>query len=162
MCKICKLLYRLLPGRSFQAFLIKKHITNCSQCQKEIEEANNRIKETSIFPNWVKAEGSLWPQIRQKLHDQEEKAQKIKRKYSFSLAKKRSWAMACLFLAILIGGGVLIHKNFLTRASIEEINLTKENPRIRIKYAEIKGKKAKPYIYQTPKASFIWLGEENK
>jgi len=158
MCKFCKLLYRLIPGKRIQSILIKKHIANCSQCQKEIEEASSLIKETSIVPNWIEATENLWPQIKQKIYAREEKAEKHRRKYGISLHGKWRWAMAFVFLALVIGLVVLIHKNFFTRTSIEETYLTKEKPRITIKYAEIKGKKAKPCIYQTPNASFIWFG----
>jgi len=159
MCKLCRFLYRLIPGKSFQAFLIKKHISSCSQCQKEIEEANSRIKEISIIPDWVKVEESLWPQIKQKLYTQEGKVLKTKRKRGFPLLRKWHWAMACLFLAVVIGLSLLIHQNFLTKTSIEETCFTEENPRIKIKYAEIKGNAAKPYIYQTPTKSFIWFSK---
>jgi hypothetical protein len=30
-------------------------------------------------------------------------------------------------------------------------------PRVQVISVELKGKPAKPYIYQTPKASFIWI-----
>lgn len=161
MCKFCKLLYWLIPGKNFQASLIKKHIASCSQCQKEIEEANNRIKETSIIPNWVNAEDSLWPKIKQKIYAQEEKTLKIKRKHLFSLPGKWRWTMACLFIALMIGLSLVIRYNFFVKTSKEETYFTKENPRIRIKYAEILGEKAKPYIYQTQKASFIWLSKND-
>jgi len=157
MCKFCKLLYRLIPWKRFQSILIKKHIANCSQCQKEIEEASGLIKGTSILPNWIEATENLWPQIKQKIYAQEEKAEKHRRKYGISMHGKWRWAMAFVFLAFVIGLAVLIHRNFFTRTSAEETYLTKEMPRITIKYAEIKGKKAKPCIYQTPNASFIWF-----
>jgi len=159
MCRFCRLLYRLIPGKRFQSILIKKHIAHCSQCQQEIEEAGSLIKKTSIVPNWIEATENLWPQIRQKIYAREEKALKLKRASGISLPGKWRWAIACVFLALVTGLAVLIHKNFLTRTPIEKTYSTKERPRITIKYAEIKGKKAKPCIYQTPTASFIWFGD---
>jgi hypothetical protein len=157
MCKLCKLLYRLIPGKQFQYILIKKHIANCTQCQKEIEEASSLIRESSIPPNWIEATEDLWPQIRQVICSREKMAEEHKRKFGISLQGRWRWSMAFVFLALMIGLAVLMHKNFLTRTSIEEKYITKNKPRITIKYAEIKGKKAKPSIYQTPNASFIWF-----
>ena len=37
--------------------------------------------------------------------------------------------------------------------------LMKETPRVVIEHAEINGKKARPYIYQTPEISYIWFSE---
>lgn len=162
MCKLGKFLYWLTPAKNFQAYLIKKHISRCLECQKEIEEADNRIKEISIIPNWAKAEKNLWPQIKQTILSQEETALRTKRKHGFSLIRKWHWAVACLLLVAVIGLSLLIHQNFLRKTSLEEMYFTKENPRVKIKYAEIKGKAARPYIYQTPTTCFVWFGENNK
>ena len=66
--------------------------------------------------------------------------------------------MAGFVFAAVIGLGLLIHQNFLKRTP-EESAVEIDTPRIIIKHAEIKGKKAKPYIYQTPYVSFIWFAE---
>lgn len=162
MCKFCKLLCRLIPWRSFQAFLIKKHVSGCHQCQRDIEEAKSLIEEMWIAPVWVEEEENLWPQIKHKFSPQEEKTLKTKRKYGFFLLKRWQWALACLLLVVAIGLSVLVPLNFLRRTSVEEASSFKDNPRVKIKYAEIYGKKAMPYIYQTPTISFIWFAETNK
>lgn len=152
MCKFFKFLYRLIPGRNFQFFLIKKHFSGCYRCQKEIE-INDLLKEIIVIPEWIKAEKSLWPQIKPVLYTPEEKVLKIKRKYEVSFFKKWRWAIAGLALVIVMGLSLMVHQNFLKES------LSKEKPRIEITYAEIKGKKAKPYIYQTPNMSFIWFAK---
>jgi hypothetical protein len=43
-----------------------------------------------------------------------------------------------------------------TGASMREIRADSA-PRVQVISVELKGKPAKPYIYQTPKASFIWI-----
>lgn len=159
MCKFCKFLCWLTLGKRFQTFLLKEHIANCSHCQKEIEEANNRIKEISIVPNWIKEEESLWPQMKQKLYISEKKELKTERKHKFSLFKRWRWATVVLIIIIVMGLGLLIHQNFLKRPAVEEAALVKDKLRIKITFAEIKGKEAKPYVYQTPTKSFIWFAK---
>jgi len=152
MCKFFKFLYRLIPVRNFQSFLIKKHFSGCYCCQKEME-INDLLKEIIVIPDWIKAEKSIWPQIKPVLHTPEEKALKIKRKYEVSFFKKWRWAIAGLALVIVMGLSLMVHQNFIKES------FSKEKPRIEITYAEIKGKKAKPFIYQTPNMSFIWFAK---
>lgn len=152
MCNFFKFLYQLIPVKNFRSFLIKKHFSSCYRCQKEIE-INNQLKEIIVIPEWIKEEKSLWPQIKPRLYTPEEKVLKIKKKYEFSFFKRWRWAMAGLALIIVMGLSLLIHQNFF------KITSSKEKSGIEITYAEIKGKKAKPYIYQTPTMSYIWFAE---
>lgn len=157
MCKLSKFLYWLIPVKSFKSYLINKHFSACSQCQREIEE-ESRLKELLGIPEWAKKEQSLWPQIQQRISIPSVKAGRIGRRHKSFLWKKWRWAMAGFVLAVIIGLVFLIHQNFLIRTAEDSV-LEIDNPRIIIKHAEIKGKKAKPYIYQTPYVSFIWFAE---
>jgi len=157
MCRFLKLLYWLVPLKSFQSFLINKHFSSCSRCQKGIE-IDNQLKEILATPDWVKQEESLWPQIKPKLYASGKEEFKTGRKYEFYYLKKWEWVAVGFVFAVVIGLSFLIQQNLITRTS-EEAALGKENPRILIKHAEIKGKKARPYIYQTPDISYIWFSE---
>ncbi len=157
MCKFYKFLYWLIPVKRFQSFLIRKHFSGCDRCQREIE-MDNRLKEM-VIPDWIRAEESLWPQIKPRLSIPEEKTFiKEKKDGSFSF-KKWHWAMAGLALVCVMGLSFLIYQNFLKKPPAEEAALVNEMSRVKITYAEIKGKKAMPYIYQTPTVSFIWFAE---
>lgn len=157
MCKIYKFFYKLIPLKSFKSLLIKKHFSVCSFCQKE-SKIDSQLKEILAPPSWIKKEESLWPQISLRLHPTEKEAPRTERKHDFSFPKKWQWAMASLVLVAAIALSLWIQQNFLKRAS-EDAPVLKGNPRVWIKQAEIKGKKAKPYIYQTTDKSFIWFSE---
>jgi hypothetical protein len=157
MCKFYKLLYWLIPVKSFQSFLIRKHFSGCDRCQREIE-IDNRLKEM-VIPDWIRAEKSFWPQIKPRLSIPEEKTHVKENKDGFFSFKKWHWAMAGLALVCVMGSSVLIYRNFQKKLSVEKAALINEMSRVKINYAEIKGKKAIPYIYQTPTVSFIWFAE---
>ena len=156
MCKFYKLLYWLIPLKNFHSFLINKHFSGCGRCLKETE-MDNRLKEV-VIPDWIKTEESLWPKIKPGLSIPEEKEPVKQKNFDLPSFKKWHWALAGLALVCVVGLCVLIHRNFLKNPPAEEASV-KEMSRIKITYAEIKGKKARPYIYQTPTGSFIWFAE---
>lgn len=147
----------MIPAKNFKSYLIKKHFATCARCQKE-NEIESKLKKMFVTPNWIKTEKSLWPQIKQKISVPEGKAIRIERKHEPIFRRKWSWAMAGFIFAAIIGLGLLIHQNYFKRTPEESV-IEIDKPRIIIKHAEIKGKKAKPYIYQTPYVSFIWFAE---
>lgn len=157
MCRLYKLLYKLFPVKSFQSFLIKKHFSICSSCQKETE-IESQLKNVLATPCWIAKEESIWPQIREKLYSQRKKTLKADRAFQPFFLKKWKWAAVGLVLVVSIGVVLLVHTN-LKRESAGAEALLEDTPRIVIKHAEIEGKKARAYIYQTPEISFIWFSE---
>ncbi len=157
MCRLYKLLYKLFPVKSFQSFLIEKHISVCSRCQKETE-IESQLKKVLAVPSWIAKEESIWPQIREKLYSQRKKQIKAERTLKPFFFQKWKWVAVSLVFVIAIGLILVVQINY-QRKSAEEEALVKETPRIVIKHAEIEGKKARPYIYQTPEISFIWFSE---
>lgn len=157
MCKLCKFLFRLIPLKIFQSLLIKKHFSICSRCQKEVE-MDNQLEKLLTLPVWIKKEENLWPKIKEDLYFLERDEDLVERKKISFFLKKCRWAAASLVLVVLIGLSLMIRFNFLKKTSREEA-IVKDNPRVLIKRSEIKGKKARPYIYQTPDISYIWFSE---
>jgi len=157
MCRLYKLLYKLFPVKSFQSFLIEKHFSVCSSCQKETE-IESQLKNVLAVPNWIVQEEIMWPQIREKLYSQRKKLFKTKKTLQPFFFAKWKWAVASLVFVVAFGVIIMIHINF-QRKSAEEEALLEDTPRVVIKHAEINGKKARPYIYQTPEISFIWFSE---
>lgn len=157
MCKLFKLLYRFIPLKRFRSFLIERHFSRCPGCQKELE-IEGRLEEMLAVPDWIKEEKSLWPEIKLGLLAQREKNLPAERRARFFFHKKWQWAVAGLALAAAVGTNFLIHQRFLKKAS-EQGAFSEEKTRIAITFAEIKGGKARPYIYQTPAASFVWFAE---
>jgi hypothetical protein len=157
MCRLYKLLYKLFPIKSIQSFLIEKHFSVCSSCQKETE-VESQIKNVLAAPSWIEKEENIWPQIREKLYSQRKKQIKAETALKPFFIQKWKWAAISLVLVIAIGLILLVQINY-QRKSAEEEALLEDTPRVVIKHAEIEGKKARAYIYQTPEISFIWFSK---
>ena len=56
----------------------------------------------------------------------------------------------------------MVNKAIIHPPHKTEISLAIKNPQVKIIHAEIQGKKAKPYIYQTTENLFIWFDEMNQ
>ena len=158
MCRLYKLLYRVFPLKSFQSFLIEKHFSVCSSCQKETEIESRLIKKVLSVPSWIAKEENIWPQTREKLYSQRKKQIKAEKTLKPFFIQKWKWTVVSLVLVVAIGLILLVHINYQRKCAGEEA-LVKETPRVVIKHSEIEGKKARLYIYQTPEISFIWFSD---
>lgn len=156
MCKLIRFLYIMIPIHDFRAYLIQKHLAACSRCQTEW--AIDKSTEESLKKStWVTNEPSLWPQIQEKINVAElEETPARRRKTTFPLPRWQ-WALAGLALLIFIVINLVIDKGLVLSLSKKEVSLALKIPQVRIIDAEIRGIKARPFIYQTPENVFIWF-----
>ena len=157
MCRFFKLLYRLFPFKTLKSFLIEKHFAVCPHCQKDTE-IESQLKTMLAIPSWIEKEESMWPKIKERFSSQRKKSFKADKAPGLFLFKKWKWAAAGLVMVIAVGAVLIVYMNFQRKPGEAEA-LMKETPRVVIEHAEINGKKARPYIYQTPEISYIWFSE---
>ncbi len=159
MCLFFKFLFWLFPFRGFRALVLRIHIDRCSRCQKEYE-IEDLTKDILTVPDWIEKEPSLWPQVNRKMVTLgDEKTKKRKKPYSKTTWY---WAAATLFIAAAVLLIVWNYQSEINRIPFEEVAVTQEFPQVTIKHAEVNGKKATSYVYQTQKISFIWFSETDK
>lgn len=159
MCLFFKFLFWLFPFRSFRALVLRIHIDRCSRCQEEYE-IEDLTKDILTVPDWIEEEPSLWPQVNRKMVTLgNEEAKKRKKPYFKS---KWYWAAATLFIAAAVVLIVWTQQNGNKGILFEEALVTQEIPQVMIRNAEVNGKKATSYVYQTQKISFIWFSETDK
>lgn len=159
MCLLFKFLFWLFPFRSFRALVLRIHIDRCSRCQEEYE-IEDKTKDILTIPDWIKEEPSLWPRVNRKMIPVgDEKTKKLKKPY---FKTKWYWAAATLFIAAAVVLIVWNQQSGKKRIAFEETAATQEIPQVTIKHAEVNGKKATSYVYQTQKISFIWFSETDK
>lgn len=159
MCKLIRFLYITIPFHGFRDYLIQKHLADCPQCQMEWV-IDRDTEESLAMPEWIKKESSLWPRIQEEIkrkHVKQEQAPSGKRKTTFF--PRWQWALASLALFILVGMILVVDKAMIQPPPETEISLALKNPQVKIIRAEISGKKAKPFIYQTQENLFIWFDE---
>ena len=111
-------------------------------------------------PDWIKSEPSLWPQVRMRLEQPAVKKSEGLSRITFI----RGWRLAMTFVlfAVLVVVGIWNQRSYVRRIAQEETVPDKTIPQITIRHAEVNGKKATPYVYQTTEVSFIWYSETKK
>ncbi len=157
MCRLYKLLYTLFPVKRFRSILIERHFSVCPGCQKETE-LESYLKNMLADPDWIAKEESMWPQIKENIYSQRKKSFKAEKTLRPFFFPKWKWAAVGLVLVVALGVVLIVPTN-VQRKPAEAEALVKETPRVVIEHAEIDGKKARAYIYQTPEISFIWFSE---
>ncbi len=159
MCLIFRLLFWLFPIRSIRAAILRIHIDLCCRCQQEYE-IEDLTKDILTVPGWIKAEPSLWPQVKRKMVTSVEKTT-VRRKKSYFMTKWQ-WAAATLFIAAALVLIVWARQSSVKRIPFEEAAAAQKIPQVTIRHAEVNGKKATSYVYQTQRISFIWFSETDK
>src|SRR5512135_3592030 len=71
MCRLIRILYRLVAWKAFRAFLVRRHMEACPRCSAEPSEGTpaGGWAEVVRTPDWVRAEGSLWPEIERRMKE---------------------------------------------------------------------------------------------
>lgn len=154
---------------------IQEHLYGCEKCQQFIQNEKTRAsffhdlrllrrlhyrggvppltEAEALDPEWKKRGLPLWILS----------AQRRPLDVRTSRRQYHLWGIAAGAVLMLLGlsGFFLLRPQHDTaagpsRASMLEIRLDSV-PRVQVISVELKGKPAKPFIFQTPKASFIWI-----
>lgn len=158
MCKIIRFMYMTIPFHDFRDYLIRKHLAVCPRCQKVWGYIPD-IEKSFKMPVWIEKESSLWPQIREKIERKEQGPNSADTRGSTFLLRRWQWATVGLSLIILVGVILVVERKKIQGPSEVETILAHKNPQVKIIHAEIQGKKAKTFVYQTSENLFIWFDE---
>lgn len=159
MCLFFKFLYWLFPFRDFRVFILRAHMDRCQLCRGEYE-IDELIQEALNPPGWIKDEPSLWPGVDRRIG--KGMAGKTSGEKKAKIFRKWAWVTASLVLAAAVLLVVWSRKNGGRYSPSEEAAINQNIPQVTIKRAELNGKKAASYVYQTPEISFIWFSEHEK
>jgi len=162
MCKIYKILYAVIPIKKWKSALIRRHFERCPRCAEEIIFKDHVVR-AFFKPDWIQEASDQWPQIRPRIISHEVQFQRFRPGITASQLRARRWKWVATAAAFLIVGttGFFILRQYSHKTPGPESSLPKELsvavPRVQMISAELGGKRAKAYIYQTPTASFIWI-----
>lgn len=153
MCKIYKILFRWVPIKRWQSFIISRHFETCPACRVEILE-EQRLEQLLVTPGQVVEEDSLWWEIRAGIVPS---APVRRRRLSgvFSFQHPRlAWGMAA---AVLVIAAVL-----LTVPSIipdNRANNHRENKIFSVRSAEREGKPVQFHVFSSkdPDMTMVWV-----
>jgi len=162
MCKVYKILYAILPLKKWRSVLIRGHFERCPSCSAEMDGLN---KGAGVFfrPGWIQETRNLWPRVRRGIFSFENRPEEFCPDIHAARFRVKKWRLAAAFSALFVLGVIgfffLGHheRNVLAPELVPLQAPAAMAPRIQVISVELKGKRAKAYIYQTPTASFIWI-----
>ncbi|MGB2907314.1 MAG: hypothetical protein WBB73_09430 [Candidatus Aminicenantaceae bacterium] len=157
MCRLCRILYGLLPVVPVRGWLLRKHMADCPRCIQEPALDAQTARAVAKIPVWIRQQDSLWPQVKTEILAPRS-APKFGRIHT-EPTRFIHWryAVAGLSLAVLIAANLLIQQKLIDPSAPEMTAVTKDPAQVTVNFAEVKGKKAHHHIYQTPSTSYIWF-----
>jgi hypothetical protein len=171
MCRIHKILIALASFTAWKSVLISAHAERCPRCAAELKAGDRLIRE-ALNPDWIARGPGLWPRVLAGIEAKDAAslpsppAQMRAKLRPAASRRKWLWAPAstlAVSLAIMAGVWLVVVRNGRREAPKGESPTGRLNlpaaaaPRVQVFSAEVGGKRAKTYIYQTPKALFIWI-----
>jgi hypothetical protein len=111
-------------------------------------------------PDWIRAEGSLWPGIRKRMLESPAAGRVEGRVPPAAPARRRSAARLVPAAAGLTAVAVLVVLAWRAGRRVPVVTAGAEAPRVEVLSAEAGGRKARATIFQTPNASFIWFSQK--
>jgi hypothetical protein len=164
MCRLHEMMILLLPLSRWKEGVRRRHLARCPRCAAESAALENTVR-TFLTPAWTREESGWESKVRRGM-DQGNGARAEDRG---SAAGHRSGdgrrlrlqvaaGVALLFLAV---GGWILFRNrdggALLLGPTPAEKAAGPGPRVQVFSAELRGKPAKAYIYQTPRISFVWI-----
>jgi len=140
MCRLYEWLFVLIPIRRFRERLLKSHIEACGRCRKKFEPVAG-LGAITAFPDWIPTETFLWPAVRDRIES---------RRPAPAPRRFRIWAIpaAAAALALLTAVGLHVFGPAVGPRGSSQVTIIR---------AESNGRRAATYIYQTRKASYVWI-----
>jgi len=144
------LLFRLLPFRSWQYFLLRRHFLRCEECLANLAGIEDARAVTTAIDKLGDVR-DFWPGFLGAAEEQEKKT-----KSPFRPVWR--WAVGTAGLLAVSAALVLI---MILSPKKETSGLT---VKLRIDYAEVYGEPAQAFIFQTQDANstFVWVEKQQK
>lgn len=161
MCKFYRFMYFILPFKTIRSFLIKRHLGVCRDCRKTIQ-LDTPLPEVKWIKAWAQKEQSLWPEVVSGIKSLEQAKAAPKKTSTFYPLRMWRWATAFVVLTFLVIVTLVIHRGGERKASSRDVPGVQSPSKVIVKRAELKGKNARPIIFQTPTVSIIFLMEDKK
>ena len=130
------------------------------------KEAEKKLLQSWCAPEWTRTTSDYWPSIRQTIETSdsaEDSARKLKTTVPVMFPRPRRWALAAagavLLASIVIGVFYWKYgeRRQDQRAGKGPLIDVESAARVQVISVEFEGRKAKPYLFQTPRTTFIWI-----
>lgn len=160
ICKIYSILYKAVPFRGWQAFLIRRHFSTCRWCS--VKTADERfVKAVFATASEEKSGPDLWPRVRREIIAIQRKSRVVaagSRRGLLLGLPRWGWVTASLGLVILLlVAGLPLFKGDGSRAGAESA-AEDSGDLIIIKSVQVDNRPAKTFFFQTrPDRLIVWV-----
>ncbi len=156
-CSILDFLYKAVPVRPWQAFLLRVHMDRCPDCQAKLarrDEARQALHRAEDF----EGQADLWPSLRRRLAALPAPAAARPGVGTYAL---RAAASAGLLLAAA-GLSVLFWRGFKVEQAVPAT--APDAGQFAVEYVRIAGRPADSYVFQAREAkmTLIWASKKAK
>lgn len=156
LCKILEVLFKVVPLRPLQGYLIRRHMEHCPACRARLagrEEARRVLFSEAD----MRGLGSFWPSVRSRM------------KRPVSTAAPAAWgrvlrvrlAAAGVTVVLAVVLGVLFFRGF----TVEKASPPRPvEEKFEVDYVKVGGQPADSYIVKSrePRMTLVWAGKRAK
>lgn len=160
-CKLYKFLFRVLPIRTWQVFLMEKHLVVCSHCREDAA-ADDPVRWMLVSPEKAKTLPGIWPYVHKHMEDTGDSQTREpgqKRKWGPAIFPGWQWKAAAVGLVLLL---VIVFFPFSfekkqSTSKIHQAGIEAED-RVVVKSVKIGSKAAKFYFFESkdPNKVIVW------
>lgn len=153
-CKLNQLLYRVIPIKQWQSFLIGTHFTRCAGCREMFEDiVDENISGLVISPQQAETSTSLWPGVREGIQAKQE---------SMIIPIYQRWQRTAAAAAAVIAAAVLVIPFLLQKGTPDDLpvnEINKPTHQIAVRSAKLQGQPAHSYIFNSkdPEMTMVWV-----
>lgn len=159
MCRLCEVLYVLLPIQSLRGWLLRKHMAECPRCCRDLALGEPTARAAAEIPPWIRQEPSLWPRVKAKILASRSEPESEKIRAGAPGFIHWRYAVAALSLALFIAANLLIQQRSTVSSAPGMTAAAPAAASVTVNFAEVQGKKARHHIFQTPSGSYIWFAQ---
>lgn len=155
MCRLCEVLYLLLPFPAARGWLLRMHMADCPRCGRDLALKAPVVRALAEVPSWIKREASLWPRVRADILMSPSRPEPKETRTGRPDSIRWRFAVAVLSLALCIAANLLIRQGLTVSYPP---GMTAAAPAgVTVNFAEVQGKKARHHIFQTSSRSYVWF-----
>jgi len=155
LCKILEVLFKVVPLRPWQGFLIRRHMERCPVCRARLA-GREEARRVLFSEDDMRGLGSFWPSIRTRLSRPVSPAPP-----SWVRAQRMRLAAAAATLVLAVVLGVLFFRGFTVEKAAPS---RPAEEKFEVEYVKVGGEPADSYIVKSrePRMTLVWAGKRAK
>jgi hypothetical protein len=153
LCNILEVLFKVVPLRPWQGFLIRRHMEHCPACRARLA-GREEARRVLFSEGDMRGLGSFWPAVRTRLSTPVSPA-------AWFRAQRARLAAAAVTLVLAVVLGMLFFRGFKVERAVPPRPAVEE---FEVDYVKVGGEPADSYIVKSrePRMNLVWAGKRAK